>query len=246
MQRKDHDVLNKIDKEIKVCFEKLMILRSSVEVVNYDTLLSSLGNEEYWVMGKDVQIMQSICDIVIKEKYTFAIEEGINCIKMTANAYGECSGYNECVVVPVREVPGNRGNTITIKAAIYFFFDRKARICFNFESSFELMVILCQKFLPDGKDKQRVVQSLTQSHMETMQIKKQEAVKERERIEGERVELKALFKQKIATLAAFGIFTNSVKQLLDMGEFRGKLSTYEFMRLIEQALQESIYPTLTA
>jgi hypothetical protein len=108
-----------------------------------------------------------------------------------------------------------------------------------FESSFDLVKLLCVFFLPDSSDKAQLLSALdlayTNVELEEERLRKAD----QETREDEKIQLEGLFTNEVKKLPEFTLFVNAVNILI-ANKFKGRLFKYQILGLLNNAFERVI------
>jgi hypothetical protein len=243
--------LDLINSEINVCSKELMFLRSGVTTQNYALITRLLGV----VMGshiKEIGTLNKVCEAFFgkgSDVYTLNMNAIPACIYIQAPAYGKYAGYTSCYIdayvantqhVMSTEAPQPRQSVVSFKISDSW----KKEV---FISSRDLVLILCENFLPNNKEKSTLLSSLKShyAHLDTQAKEIKEAgrieryIKE-QTVERDHTHSITLFSENLRQMDEFKNFATAFHNLRQRDEFNRHISESEAISLCGTLLKDQI------
>ncbi len=145
---------DRIDKEIQVCIQRMTLLRSAEN--SRKSLAQTLMDEEYQEIGNDLNQVTRIFDIFFKGNYEHVIDkysQRIDIIK--AVTYGEYDASTLCYF---------SSRTKQSYASLTFIGMTGIHEIINITTTFKLILILCENFIPESEGRTAFIQSLSEKY----------------------------------------------------------------------------------
>jgi hypothetical protein len=247
MERKILSVLDHIDSEIRMNRDELLSLGSQASVGSenmYHALYSKLVRIEKNMYIEDLKVIYEVCKVFFNGDQNISFmnnPDGSRCINVETTVYGKYKEYTKCEIDPyhIGTVPnGSREPPAVRNASVSFLMGSKWNNEF-FESSFDLVKLLCVFFLPDSSDKAQLLSALDLAYTDVALEEERLRKADQETRENEQIQLEGSFTNEVKRLPEFTPFVNAVNILI-ANKFKGKLFKYQILGLLNNAFERVI------
>jgi hypothetical protein len=222
MDTKTSAILHKLDTEIYECRKRMYYLRvgkpENGALGKYDSLCEKLTGIKYMTMIQDIETLSDICILFFGDASTIEIIESANTrsINLKQPVLSEYKTCSKCEIDPYFKGPDRKSQADEIqtrRASISFKLGNRWKIL-CFDSSFDLVILLCRHFLPDGPERDALQHNLEKAYNGAVAAETSRRSQSREKEITENAQRKDTFIKTVGDLNEFKAFKEAVQTVI--------------------------------